>query len=120
MFVKVKSIFTVLFILFLLFVFTAPRAYLNQSCDRLLALADEAEAAEDPAQALETLSALYEEKAAVFRLFLDHGAVEEAGAAVAGAKALRNREALSSALSVLREAIEDLRRIETLDPAGLC
>lgn len=120
MFHRVKCVLTGLFILLLLFAFTVPRARLMRGCAELMALADEAETAKDPAPALDRLMALYAEESRVFRLFIDHGAVEAVGAAVAAAQPLREEEALKSALSVLREALEALMRIETLDFDGLC
>ncbi len=120
MFVKVKRVMTLAFLLFLLFAFTVPRSYLNRCCDELLALANRASAAESPALPLDEMAALYEKKSRVLRMFINHGAVEAVSAAVAAARPLKEKEALESALSVLRSAIEGLRSIESLCLDGLC
>jgi hypothetical protein len=120
MYNKIKRVITVLFILFLLFVFIAPHHYLNKSCDAFLALIDEAAEASDPGEALEELDALYREKSKILLAFLTHEEVDALGAEVAAAVPLREEESLSSALAGLREGVEALRHVEQFSWEAIC
>ncbi|MDO4572381.1 MAG: hypothetical protein Q4C13_03355, partial [Clostridia bacterium] len=94
MFNRVRQVMTCVFIAFLLFVFIVPGAYLERSYEEFTALIDEAAGAEDPAPALERLYALFEERSPVFRMFLDHAAVDAASAAIAAARPVRDADML--------------------------
>lgn len=119
MFNKVRRVMNAIFILLLLFLLTLPRVYLSDFCDGMLEKCLAAERAEDPGEALFGMRLLYEKNSPVLRLFLDHTAVDAVGAGVAAAVPLRDREALYSALSAIRSALDSLRRVESGGVAGL-
>ena len=119
MYNTIKRVITVLFIVFLLFVFIVPHHYLNKSCDAFLTLIDEAEA-DDPGEALEELDKLYRERSKALLGFLTHEEVDALGAAIATAVPVREKEALSSTLAGLRESVEALRHVENLSWEAIC
>ncbi len=117
MFVKVRRIFTIGAILFLLLLFILPSLYLKRECERLDRLCDQVVAAGDRA-AYDELRSRYEIMRKRAELFLDHAVMDAATVPLqlmgvyldAGGPI-----ALSAAAAEFRQALACMLSIETGD-----
>ena len=124
MFVKVRRVFTVGSILFLLALFTLPSLYLKTQCAALRELCDQvllakqADNAEAARAAYDSLSAQYERMRSRAELFLDHKVMDQAtlplqlmGVYLDAGDAV----ALEAAAAEFRQALRCMLSIETGD-----
>lgn len=123
MYKRIRRIVTYGIIVMLIALFAVSGGYLNRICKELLASSAGAAQAVmldgDPAPHLARIKQIYEKSAPKLRLFLDHGAVDAVGAAVATCVPLREPDALLSALSVLDAAVKHAKNIEALSADSL-
>ncbi len=123
MFKRVKWICFAAIAAVLLFLFVVPRIYLTRTCDELLSLTQEASAAaragEDASGCLERMNELFESRAPVLRLYLDHSSVDEAAVAIAACVPVTDRETLLAGLGVVDIVLRHLEGIEKFGFANL-
>ena len=120
---RTQRVCNFLFALLLLLLFTLPGAYLNRVADEMFAAMAEAEQLAliggDPASPLARLSVLYDRHSGRFRMFLDHGAVDAVGAAIAACTPLAEPDALIGGLHAVRAALSHLLGVESLSAENL-
>lgn len=101
----------------LIFLFTVPRIWLNGVCTEMTEQTQMASAAlrtgSDHTPYLRELERLFERSAPKMRLFLDHGAVDEVGAAIGVCVPYATSQDLLSALNAVSAAITHLGNIES-------
>lgn len=123
MYNAVKRGCTLFFILFLIFLFTVPAAYLRRltgeldgACETALAALEQRG---DPTPQLELIRSRFDESAPILRMFLDHDAVDQALSAVHALNPRAEPADIQSGLEVLRAELKHLAGIEKLELASL-
>ncbi|MEG1524832.1 MAG: hypothetical protein RRZ24_06330 [Clostridia bacterium] len=111
-----KRIINLCLAAFLLFTMTVPRLWLTRICADMTEQAQLASAAirtgGDHTPYLRELEHIYEKTAPIMRLFLDHVAVDETGAAIGVCVPNTEIAALLSALNAVNAAITHLNNME--------
>ena len=125
MFVKVRRVFTVGSILFLLALFTLPSLYLKTQCAALRELCDQvllakqADNAEAARAAYDSLSAQYERMRSRAELFLDHKVMDQATLPLQLMGVYlpeQDLPSLTAAATEFLQALDCILAIETEDP----
>lgn len=114
-----KRCITVVFVAILALLFILPARYLDKTCALLTEQTEQAVvqvcAGGDPAQNFAVMNAVIDEAAPIFRMFLEHGDVDEVVALIRAASPLKDQETLLSALAELQCALSHLSSIEKFD-----
>ncbi len=114
-----KRCITVALVAILALLLLLPARYLDKTCALLTAQTEEAVilvcAGGDPAQNFAVMNAVIDEAAPVFRMFLEHGDVDEVVRLIRAASPLKEKETLLGALAELQCALSHLASIEKFD-----